>query len=104
VHVIVGIRAIYAEYTSMLLSAHAIRGSASAPTAEHPRRRPRTAGDRADKHNRQFIGPLVERFRQFSDPFLRLVAWHGRKIKPKPRPCHCLRETKTRVIVVYSPG
>jgi len=48
------------EYTSMLLSVHAIEGSASAPTAEHQRRRPRTAGDRAGKQNRQFIGALVE--------------------------------------------
>ena len=44
----------------MLLSVHAIWGSASAPTAEHQRRRPRTAGDRAGKQNRQFIGALVE--------------------------------------------
>jgi len=48
------------EYTSMLLSVHAIEGSASAPTAEHQRRRPRTAGDRAGKQNRQIIGALVE--------------------------------------------
>jgi hypothetical protein len=38
----------YAEDTSMLLGVHAIWGSASAPTAQHQRRRrPRTAGDRA---------------------------------------------------------
>jgi hypothetical protein len=43
----------------MLLGVHAIRGNASAPTAEH-QRPPRTAGDRADKHNRQFIRALVE--------------------------------------------
>jgi hypothetical protein len=78
---------------------HAIWGSASAPTAEYQRRRPRTAGDRAGKQDRQFIGALVERFRHFSDLFLHLVALPGRKIKPKPRPCHCPRETKTRVIV-----
>jgi hypothetical protein len=58
----------------MLLSVHAIWGSASAPTAEHQRRRPRTAGDRAGTQNRQFISALVERFRHFSDPFLHLVA------------------------------
>jgi hypothetical protein len=52
----------------------AIWGSASAPTAEHQRQRPRTAGDRAGKQNRQFIGALVERFRYFSDLFLHLVA------------------------------
>jgi hypothetical protein len=40
----------------MLLNVHANWGSASAPTAEHQRRRPRTASDRAGKHNRQFIG------------------------------------------------
>ena len=34
---------IHAEYTSMLLSVHAIWDSASAPTAEHQRRRPRMA-------------------------------------------------------------
>ena len=44
----------------MLLSVHAIWGSASAPTAEHQRRRPRTAGDREGKQNRPFIGALVE--------------------------------------------
>jgi hypothetical protein len=44
----------------MLLSVHAIRGDASAPTAEHQRRPPRTAGDREVKQNRQFIGALVE--------------------------------------------
>jgi hypothetical protein len=69
----------------MLLGVHAICGSASAPTAKHQRRRPRTAGDRAGKQNRQFIGALVERFRHFSDLFLHLVALPGRKIKPKPR-------------------
>jgi hypothetical protein len=90
-----------AEYTSMLLSVHAIRGGASTPTAQQPRRRPRTAGDRAGKQNRRFIGALVERFGHFSDLFLHLVALHGRKTKPKPRPCHCPRETKTHVIVVY---
>jgi hypothetical protein len=90
-----------AEYTSMLLNVHAIRGSASAPTAEHQRRRPRTAGDRAGKL-RQFIGALVERFRHLCEPFLHLVAWHGRKIKPKPRPYHCPRETQTRVAVIHS--
>jgi hypothetical protein len=58
----------------MLLSVHASEGSASAPTAEHQRRRPRTAGDRAGKQNRQIIGALVERFRYFSDLLLHLVA------------------------------
>ena len=58
----------------MLLSVHAIWGSASAPTAQHQRRRPRTAGDRAGKQNRQFIGALTERFRHFSGPVLHLVA------------------------------
>jgi hypothetical protein len=58
------------------------------------------AGDRAGKQNRQFIGALVERFRHFSDLLLHLVAPHDRKIKPKPRPCHSRRETKTRAIVV----
>jgi hypothetical protein len=60
----------------MLLSVHAIEGSASAPTAEHQRRRPRTAGDRAGKQNPQFIGARVERFRHFSDLFPHLVALH----------------------------
>jgi hypothetical protein len=45
----------------MLRSAHAICGSASAPTAQHQRRRPRTAGDRAGKQDRQFIDARVER-------------------------------------------
>ncbi|MDT5238507.1 MAG: hypothetical protein QOD97_705 [Mycobacterium sp.] len=58
----------------MLLSVHAIEGSASTPTAEHQRRRPRIAGDRAGKQNRQIIGALVERFRHFSDLLLHLVA------------------------------
>ena len=84
----------------MPLGVHAICSSASAPTAEHQRRRPRTADDRAGKQNRRFIGALVERFGRFSDLFLHLVALHGRKTKPEPRPCHCPRETKTRVIVV----
>jgi hypothetical protein len=44
----------------MLLSAHANWGSALALTAEHQRRQPRMAGGRAGKHNRQFIGALVE--------------------------------------------
>jgi hypothetical protein len=43
----------------MLLSMHAIEGSASAPPAEHQRRRCRLAGDRAGKQNRQFNGALV---------------------------------------------
>ena len=43
----------------MLLSVHAIEGGAS-PTAEHQRRRPPTAGDRAGKQNRPFLGALVE--------------------------------------------
>jgi hypothetical protein len=43
------------------------------------------AGDRAGNQDRQFIGALVERFRHSSDLFLRLVALHGRKIKPRPR-------------------
>jgi hypothetical protein len=46
----------------MLRSVHAIWRSAWAPTAEHQRRRPRTAGDRAGKQDRQFIGALVARF------------------------------------------
>jgi hypothetical protein len=58
----------------MLLRVHAIEGSASAPTAEHQRRRPRIAGDRAGKQNRQIIGALVECFRHFSDLLLHLVA------------------------------
>jgi hypothetical protein len=54
---------------------HAIWGSsASAPTADHQRRRERTAGDRAGKQNRKFIGARVERFGHFSDLFLHLVA------------------------------
>jgi hypothetical protein len=68
----------HAECTSMLRSVHAIWGSASAPTVERQRRRPRTAGDRADKQNRQFISALVERFRRFSDLILHLVALHVR--------------------------
>jgi hypothetical protein len=79
-------------------------GSASARAAEHQRRRPRTAGDRAGKQNREFIGALEERFRHFSDLFLHLVALHGRKIEPKPRPCHYPRETKTRVTVIDGGG
>jgi hypothetical protein len=85
---------------STLLGVHAVWGSAPAPTAEHQRRRPRMAGDRAGNQDRRFVGARVERFRHFSDPFLHLVALHGRKDKPKPRPCHRPRETKTRVIVV----
>jgi hypothetical protein len=54
----------------MLFSVHAIWGSASAPTAQHQRRRPRIAGDCAGKQNRPFIGALVERFRHFSDLLL----------------------------------
>jgi hypothetical protein len=46
----------------MLLGVHAIWGSTSAPTAQHQRRSPRTAGDRTGKHNRRFISALVERF------------------------------------------
>ena len=46
----------------MPLAVHAIWGAASASTTEHQRRRPRMAGDRAGKHNRRFIGALVERF------------------------------------------
>ena len=61
----------------MLFNVHAIRGCASAPTAQH-QRRPRTADDRAGKHTRQFIGALVEHVRHLSDPFLHLVTWHGR--------------------------
>jgi hypothetical protein len=58
----------------MLLSVHAVEVSASAPTAGHQRRRPRTAGDRAGNQDRQFIGALVERFRHFGDLLLHLVA------------------------------
>jgi thiosulfate reductase cytochrome b subunit len=60
----------------MLRSGHAIC-SASAPTAEHQRRRPRTADDRAGKQNRQFIAALAQRLRHFSDLFLppRRLAW-----------------------------
>ena len=54
------------------------------------------AGDRAGKQNRQFIGALVGRFRHFSDLFLHLVALHGRKIRPKPRPCQCPRNWSIR--------
>jgi hypothetical protein len=78
----------------MRLSVHAIEGSASAPTAQHQRRRPRTAGDRAGKQDRQFIGALAQRFRHFSGLFLHFVAWHGRKTRPKPRPCHRPREQR----------
>jgi hypothetical protein len=53
---------INAKYTLMPLAVHAIWGAASASTTEHQRRRPRMAGDRAGKHNRRFIGALVERF------------------------------------------
>jgi hypothetical protein len=60
----------------MLRNAHAICSSASAPTAQHQRRRPRMAGDRAGNQDRQFIGALVQRFRHFSDLFLHLVALH----------------------------
>jgi hypothetical protein len=44
----------------MLRSMTAIWDSVSAPTAEHLRRPPRTAGDREVKQNRPFIGALVE--------------------------------------------
>jgi len=84
----------------MPLAVHAIWGSASAPTTEHQRQRPRTAGDRTGKHNRRFISALVERFHLFSELSPHLVTWHGRKIKPKSRPCHCTHDTKTHVIVV----
>ncbi len=47
---------IHAEYTSMLLSVHAICSSAAAPTAQHQRRRPRTAGDRAGNRDHRFVG------------------------------------------------
>ena len=43
----------------MLLSVHRHRGLRPAPTAEHQRQRPRMAGDRAGKQDRQFIGALV---------------------------------------------
>jgi hypothetical protein len=46
----------------MLLSAHAILGSASAPTAEYQRRRPQTTSYRAGNKDRQLIGAVVERF------------------------------------------
>jgi hypothetical protein len=61
----------------MLLSVHAIWGSASAPTADHQRRRPRLAGDRAGKQNHQIIDALIERFRHFSDLISapRRLAW-----------------------------
>jgi hypothetical protein len=72
----------------MLLGVHAIWGSASAPTAEHQRRRPPTAGESAGKQDRQFIGAPLERFRHFSDLLLHLVASHARKIKPIPGPRH----------------
>jgi hypothetical protein len=58
----------------MLLSVPAIEGSASAPTAEHQRRRPPKAGDRAGTQDRQIICATVERFRQFSDLLVHLVA------------------------------
>jgi hypothetical protein len=46
----------------MLLSLHAIGGSASAPTAEY-QRRDHAWRVIAGTQNRQFIGALVERFR-----------------------------------------
>jgi hypothetical protein len=64
----------------MLLSVHAIWGSASAPTAEHQRRRPRMAGDRAGKQNRQNQRCAGKALSPLSDLFLPLVAWHGRKL------------------------
>jgi hypothetical protein len=64
----------------MLLSVHAIEGSASAPTAEHQRRRPPTASDRAGKQNRQFIAALAQRCRHSATCFCHLVALHGRKL------------------------
>jgi hypothetical protein len=84
----------------MLLGAHAIWDSASAPTPERQRRRPRTAGGHAGKQSRQFIGALVKRYRHFQPRVMHLVALHGRKIRAKSRPCHSPRETKTRVILV----
>jgi hypothetical protein len=61
--------------------------SGTAPRRRQPNisgGRPRISGDRAGNQDRQFIGALLERFRHFGDLFLHLVAWHGRKIKPKP--------------------
>jgi hypothetical protein len=46
----------------MPLRVHAISRSASAPTAQHQRRGPRTAGDHAGKQNCRFIGALVDAF------------------------------------------
>jgi hypothetical protein len=43
-----------------MLGVHAIRGSASVPTAGHQRRRPQTADDRAGNQNRQFVGTVAE--------------------------------------------
>jgi hypothetical protein len=54
VHVIVGIRPRNTRR----------RCSAFTRSEAAPRRRPRTAGDRAGKQNRQFIGALVERARE----------------------------------------
>jgi hypothetical protein len=61
--------------------------SGTAPRRRQPNisgGRPRISGDRAGNQDRQFIGALLDRFRHFGDLFLHLVAWHGRKIKPKP--------------------
>jgi hypothetical protein len=55
----------------MLLSIHPIWSSASAQPAQHQRRSPQMAGDRAGNQDRQFVGVRVERFRHFSDLFLR---------------------------------
>jgi hypothetical protein len=45
------------------------------------RRRPQTEGDDADKHDRWFIGPLVERFRHFNNMLRHLVTLHAGTLK-----------------------
>jgi hypothetical protein len=57
----------------MLLSLHAIGGSASAPTAEY-QRRDHAWRVIAGTQNRQFIDALVEALSPLSDLFLHLVA------------------------------
>jgi hypothetical protein len=84
----------------MLLSVHAIWGSASAPTAEHAAPIT-TPGDRAGQQNRQFIAALVERFRHFSDLILppRRRAWCMAE-RLSPSLGHAIVRAKRRRVIV----
>src|ERR1700676_5131599 len=94
VHVIVGVRPRRPPTSSarFVVDRSARTRSGTAPRRRQPNisgGRPPISGDCAGNQDRQFIGALLDRFRHFGDLFLHLVAWHGRKINPKPRPCHC---------------